>query len=335
MKHLLLTGVPGWLTAAVLDSFRADTPSGLEQITCLVDDRLPEPAPISLPGVRVRIARGRLEDLASLARAVAGCDAVLHTAGIIHVRRTRDWYDVNTTGTAHLIDAALATSTVRRFVLVSSNASAGRSPRADHLLTETDTFAPCSHYGRSKLLAEEAVHAARALIETVVLRPCMFYGPPVPTRHIEIYRRLMHGRMPLVGGGGYARSLTHIDHLVQACRLALAHPRAAGETFFIADAQPSTTRGVVEAMARALGVTPRYLPLPALAARIAYAGDCTLAAAGLYSQPLHLLGEADWHVGVSSAKATQLLGYAPTVSLDDGMARAVAWCRERGLLPKA
>ncbi len=331
MKRLLFTGAPGWLASAFFDSLRTQPLPGLEEIVCLVAAGMAFEPPV-IPGIRLRVVSGLLQNPASLAPAVADCDAVLHAAGVIHVRRTRDWYDINATGTRHLVDAALAAGTVKRFVFVSTNAAGGRSPSAAHLLTETDPFPPASHYGRSKLLGEEALQAARSLMESVVLRPCMFYGPPVPARHVDVYRRLMHGRMPLVGDGQYARSLTHIDHLVQACHLALTHPRAAGETFYIADAAPSTTRGVVEAMARALGVTPRYLRLPALSAQTAYALDSGLAALGFYSQSLHLLGEADWHVGVSSEKATRLLGYAPTRTLDEGMASAVAWCRARGLL---
>jgi len=46
----------------------------------------------------------------------------------------------------------------------------------------------------------------------------MFYGPPVPARHVEIYERIQHARMPLIGHGNYARSLRgHIDNLALGC----------------------------------------------------------------------------------------------------------------------
>ena len=280
----------------------------------------------------IRVVRGTLGDARAVAAAVEGCDVILHAAGILHVRRTADWYRVNTEGTRALWAAALRTGGLRRFVLVSSNAAAGRAERAGQLLREDLPARPLSHYGRSKLLAEELLLRERAAAVVVVLRPCMFYGPPVPARHVEVYRRILSGRMPLVGGGAYDRSVTHIENLVAACRLALMHPRAAGEVFYVADRSPCTTRAVVEAMAAALGVEPRYLHLPAAVARLAYALDRLSAAAGLYVQPLHLLGEADWHVGVSVDKAVALLGYDPKVSLRDGMRAAVTWCRAQGML---
>ena len=292
MKNLLLTGVPGWLTTALLDSLRTHPLPGLESLTCFTDNRLPLPETPALPGLRTCVTRGRIEDTASLKRAIKSCDSVLHTAGLLHVRRTRDWYDVNTQGTKNLLDAARSSGTVQRFVFVSSNAAVGKAPRRDHLLKEEETPRPLSHYGRSKLLAEEAVRGCRAQFETVVLRPCMFYGPPVPARHVDIYQRILNGRMPMIGHGDYARSLTYIDHLVQACRLALVHPNAAGETFFIADAKAYTTRSIIEAMAVALDPTTRYLRLPAVCAPLAYAAQPRLlpeAPSGPSGQPLRLL----------------------------------------------
>ncbi len=333
MKRLLVTGVPGWLTSRLLEDLLVHPIPGLEEIVCLCEAEAGfRPPPEAKPVIRV--VRGTLGDAIAVAAAVEGCDAILHAAGILHVRRTADWYRVNTEGTRALLAAALRTGGLRRFVLVSSNAAAGRADRAGSLLREDMPARPLSHYGRSKLLAEELVLRERAAAEVVVLRPCMFYGPPVPARHVEVYRRIQSGRMPLVGGGAYDRSVTYIGHLVEACRLALLHPRAPGEVFYIADRHPCTTREVVAAMAAALGVEPRYLPLPAAAARLAYALDRLTAAAGLYVQPLHLLGEADWHVGVSVDKAVALLGYDPRVSLREGMREAVAWCRTQGMLGK-
>ena len=143
---------------------------------------------------------------------------------------------------------------------------------------------------------------------------------------------VLTGRMPLVGGGAYRRSVTHVENLVQAVRLAVTEPRAAGETYYVVDDEIATTRSIVEAMAEALGVAPRFLRLPAVTGSVAYAADRMLEAMGRYSGPVHLVGESNWHVAISSAKAKRELGYAPARSLREGMREAVAWCRETGLL---
>ncbi len=333
LGNTLITGVPGWLSAAVLRSLADAPPEGMGRVRCLVAPGMAcDEATLRRDyDLDIEVVRADMRDGAALAKAVAGIDSVLHGAAILHVRRPREWYDINTTGTRILAEAAVAAG-VTRFVHISSNAAAGRSESKDHLLTEDEPAKPMSHYGRSKHLAELAIKTLSDRMETVNLRPCMFYGPPVPARHVDIYRRILAGRMPLVGGGDFARSVVHIDNLIQCCRLALSHPAATGQTYYVADRQVHTTRSVVEAMARALGVPPRFLPLPRLVAPLAYFGDMALAACGRYWQPLHLVGEADWHVGVSIAKAERELGYAPAVALDEGMAQAVAWCRAHAQL---
>ncbi len=331
-QRILLTGFPGWLTSALLHDWANATPGWLGNVSALVHPELyrdEERAKKGYPFLR-RLIPYDLSQPAPIAEELAGIDVVLHSAAVIHVRRTKEWYQTNTKGTLALARAAVEAG-VRRFVFISSNAAGGRSDSQRRLLTEADQPAPMSHYGRSKWFAEQQLMQLHkpGRFEVVILRPSMFYGPPVPERHIDVYRRILHGRMPMVGDGSFARSITYIDNLVQATKLAMTQPAAAGETYYIVDSEPYTTRQISEAMAIALGVTPRFLRLPRLLAPMAFALDRALALGGIYWQNLHLLGEADWHVGISCQKAIQQLGYRPAIGLDEGMRRAVEWCRQQ------
>jgi nucleoside-diphosphate-sugar epimerase len=330
---LLVTGVPGWLTDAFLRSLASEPMSGLDGVRCLVRESssLDDLEPKHRWGIEAEILRGNLLDVVSLERAVARADMVVHAAAIMHVRRIEEYYAINTQGTRNLAWAA-AKAGVKRFVYVSTNAAAGKSTAPERLVRESDPDKPLSHYGRSKWLGERWLFEAPGPMERIVLRPCMFYGAPVPKRHVEVYRRILRGRMPLVGGGDYARSLTYIDNLVQALRLSLSKKSAAGQVYNIADREPYTTRQVTEAMARALGVEARYVRLPEVAANVAYHMDSLLSTLGMYQQALHLVGEANWNVGVSIDKAHEQLGYAPRFAIDEGMQAAVKWCRDQGML---
>jgi len=138
--------------------------------------------------------------------------------------------------------------------------------------------------------------------------------------------------MPVVGTGDYARSVTHIDHLVEACYLALCHPAAANQTYFIADQQIYTTLEIINAMGQALGANSNYVHLPSIIAPFSYQVDKVLSRFGIYWQNIHLLGEANWHVGVSSKKAQVELGYNPKYDFREGICQAIEWCRGRNLL---
>ena len=333
---LLITGAPGWLCDAVLAQLAlTKTP-----VRCLVQSSLNSS---TLGAWRQKhpeineIVSGDLQDTASLTAACAGNEmkggSVLHAAGIIHPRRTSDWYAVNRDGSLKLARAARAAG-VKRFVYVSSNAAQGASDSPERLLTEEMPCNPLSHYGRSKFQAEQGLMKLHdpSCFEVVIARPCMFYGAPVPARHIEIFKRIIQGRLPLVGGGGYARSLSYLDDLVDGIMLCLAHPRAAGEIFNLCDARAYSTREVCEAMATALGVQPKFIPLPAIGATVAYGVDALLATMGFYWMNMHLMGEANWNVGCSSRKATALLGFSAKVDVNEGYKRAVAWCRKKQML---
>ena len=333
MKKLAITGYPGWLTTALLDDY-SSRPNEFTDLVALVHPASKTRAEAAIANYPWRSTVVEF-DLAKPERTIpelTGVDVLVHTAAVIHVHKTSDWYAINARGTIELAKQAKAAG-VRRFVFVSSIAAAGRSP-ADGDLVESDEPRPMHHYGRSKLIAERALLSMHEpqKFEVVVLRPSMFYGPPVPERHVEIYKRILHGWMPLIGGGKYRRSLVHIDNLVQAVRLAAIVPAAAGQTYFIVDRPIYTTYSVVEAMAEALGVKAKYVRLPHALAEAAYQVDRALGAVGMYVAPIHLVGESHWHQSASCEKAMAEIGYAPKVELHDGMQSTIAWCREKRLI---
>jgi nucleoside-diphosphate-sugar epimerase len=334
MHRIAVTGVPGWLTTGMFEDFRKHLGIGFSEVVVLVHPGSTQAAQTfagSYPWPASVVAYD-LGQRTPIAEALKEVDVLVHTAGVIHVNRTSDWYDINAAGTIHLAQEAKRAG-VRRFVFVSSIAAAGKSrPGSD--LVESDEPKPMHHYGKSKLLAERGVLALQesGVFDVVILRPSMFYGPPVPMRHVEIYKRILYGRMPLVGGGRYRRSVIHIENLAQAVRLAMTSPNAPGQTYFIVDRAVSTTFDVVEAMAEALGTRARYVPIPAAMAETAYQIDRAVSSVGIYIAPIHLLGEAHWHQSASCAKAEHELGYQPHVELREGMANAVQWCRDNALL---
>ena len=234
LNQVLVTGSSGWLGRRLVEALAAGLPD---------DSRLSSPPKDrKIRGLDV-VESGRNADSGHCAISPRGPsrsgnsgairrgarDAVLiHTAGVIHPRRVREFYEVNVEGTRTLLEAAAAAG-VRRAVVVSSNSPCGCNPSRDHRFDESSPYQPYMNYGRSKMLMEQAVHAVQqsGRIETVIVRPPWFYGPYQPPRQSLFFRMIRDGKAPIVGDGENLRSMAYIDNLCQGLILAASNPEAA------------------------------------------------------------------------------------------------------------
>jgi nucleoside-diphosphate-sugar epimerase len=334
----LVTGAAGWLGSRLAGSLLSGTPAPFARIRCLV---LPGQAVLGLPAsAQVELVEGDLRRAADCARFCENAEgAVLfHTAGIIHPKRVREFYDINRDGTIHLLDAAIQ-ARVRRAVVVSSNSPCGCNPHPDHLFDESSPYHPYMHYGRSKMEMELAVQEQQrsGRIETVIIRAPWFYGPNQPPRQTLFFQMIRDGRGPIVGDGENLRSMAYIDNLCQGLQLAAEVERANGQTYWIADERPYSMNEILDTVERLLETefgqkcAHRRLRMPGFASSVAYALDKTLQALGLYHQKIHVLSEMNKTIACSVTKAEKELGYRPAVALEEGMRRSLQWCVEQGI----
>ncbi len=262
---------------------------------------------------------------------------MFHTAGVIHPRRVREYYDSNLQGTKNVIDAAAAAG-LKRAVVVSSNSPCGCNPRPDHLFDEDSPYHPYMNYGRSKMLMEQAVKARQQAgrIETVLVRAPWFYGPFQPPRQTLFFQMIRDGKAPIVGSGNNRRSMAYIDNLSQGLILAGMAEKANGQTYWIADERPYTMNEIIDTVERLLEsefkipCADKRLRLPGVASEVAWLLDTTLQRLGLYQQKIHVLGEMNKTIACSIDKARSDLLFQPTVALEEGMRRSLRWVFESG-----
>ena len=345
MVPTLLTGVPGWLGTGLLRTL-VDTgqPWNAAQprrrLRCLVH---PSSTWRHLEGScsEVEFVSGDLRDDDGLKQFLDGAEGgtLFHCAGLIHPRfYTRHLFDVNVRGTRCLLHAAEEAG-VRRVVAVSSNSPLGMSRRPSQLFDESSPYRPYLSYGRSKMLMEQLVaeFGRRGRLETVIIRAPWFYGPYQPPRQTLFFHMIRDGMVPVVGDGQNRRSMAYIDNLCQGLLLAEMTHQANGKIYWIADRRPYTWNEIIDTVERLLQqefhvtVRHRRLRLPTVAGDLAVVADTVVQSLGLYVQKLHVLAELDKTIACSIARAEEDLGYRPTVELEEGMRRSLAWCRDNGV----
>jgi nucleoside-diphosphate-sugar epimerase len=341
----LVTGASGWLgkrLARLMASDGIDHPDlrGLcrgAAIRCLVLPGQPADELRSF-GEGIEVMEGDLRSIADCEAFCTGAEGatMIHSAGVIHPSRTREFYQVNVEGVKNLLSAAAAAN-VSRAVIVSSNSPIGCNSHPDQQFDEHSPYHPYMNYGRSKMMMEKVVHAVQRKgdLETAIVRPPWFYGPDQPPRQTLFFSMIRKGGAPIVGGGKNLRSMGYVDNLAQGILLAAIRPCAAGETYWIADERPYSMNEIVDTIERLLEcefklpVAHKRMRLPGFASEVAQLSDFLLQSLGLYHQKIHVLSEMNKTIACSIAKARSDLGYDPRIALEEGMRRSIQWCVDR------
>lgn len=250
--------------------------------------------------------------------ALVDCQSVVHLAARVHVMHDKAsdplalYRATNTDATLNLARQA-AQAGVKRFVFVSSIKVNGEGRDAPY--RETDAPAPEDAYAISKWEAEQGLWqiARDTGLEVVVLRPPLVYGPGVKANFRRLLDTVARGWPLPLGAIENRRSLLYLGNFVDAIRVCLEHPAAAGQTFLLDDGEPVSTPELVRAIARAMGRPVRLLPVPV--GVLAFGG----ALLGRRAAVARLTGSL--HVDSSAIRAR--LGWAPPYSMEAGLAATV------------
>jgi nucleoside-diphosphate-sugar epimerase len=255
-----------------------------------------------------------------------GADLVIHTAAIVaEAGDPERFVAVNVGGTRRAALAA-ASRGVGRFLHVSSITVYGERCAPGAMTDEDAPLVPTGRpYTDTKIAAEHAVLSVAAAhgLATTIVRPGDIYGigsTPWVERPLALAAR---GLLPLVDGGRWLLSPTHVDDVVAGIVRAAAAPHAAGRAYNLA-APPVPVRDFFGHHARHLGVSLRSVPAPVV--RLAGAG-AELGSRWL-GRPAPFGAASVEYVthagGYASDRARSELGWEPRVDLGEGMARTLA-----------
>ncbi len=314
-KSILVTGGAGFIGSHLVDRLLNE---GEWQIT-VVDDfndfYSPEIKRANIAGhlnsPDYRLVEADIRDAVALAEIFAArkFDVIVHLAARAGVRPSLSepklYAETNINGTLNLLDLAREYG-VRQFVFGSSSSVYGVNTKVP--FAEDDRIhQPISPYAATKAAGELICHTYSHLydIRCVCLRFFTVYGARQrPDLAIHKFSRLIAEGKPIqmFGDGSARRDYTYVDDIIQGVRAAIDYDRSGYEIFNLGESQTTELKELIELLERNLdmhAVIDRQPTQP---------GDVPVTFADI-------------------SKAKELLGYAPTTKIADGIPKFVEWFR--------
>jgi nucleoside-diphosphate-sugar epimerase len=184
---------------------------------------------------------------------------IVHLAGKAHdlkkTSNTDEYYKVNTELTKKVFDAFLY-SNAKVFITLSSVKAV--ADQVDGSLTEEFIPAPITHYGKSKLLAEQYI-LSKEIPEgkrVFILRPCMIHGPGNKGNLNLLYQLVSKGIPWPLGAFENSRSFCSIDNLMFIIKELIEREDIPSGVYNIADDEALSTNEVISVLAESKNRTP-------------------------------------------------------------------------------
>lgn len=258
----------------------------------------------------VTLVEADITDAARMHELIVDVDVVIHMAVACirtSLNQPRLVHDVNATGTLNVCLAACH-NRVGRLIYVSSSEVYGSARSVP--MSENHPTDPTTVYGASKLVGEAYVRSFNCTrgLPVVVVRPFSGYGPREPNRgrRAEVIPkfvlRTMAGERPIIFGSGVqTRDFTWVEDLARGIVSAALSDAALGATINVGRGQEVSIRQLA---AKVLSIFGRGHEVP------------------IFDAPRP--GDVDRRLADVS-RADRLLGWRPTMSIDEGLRRYIDW----------
>ena len=275
------------------------------------------------------------EQLLQYKREMGGWDYIVHNLGITKSLNKEDFYRINYEYTRNFIEALRDCGmTPRKFVHMSSLSAWGKGDEKNYTPFKlTDTPHPDTHYGKSKLMAEQYI-AGLSDFPYIILRPTGVYGP-----RDKDYLVLMQCNKWMIDFiAGYRKQIItflYVKDLIRAIFLAVESPLS-GRSYFLTDENNYRSSSFGQCVCKELKrpfILPIVLPCWVIWL-IAVISDAIGRRSGkVYTvnrDKYSIMSQRNWMCDTSATR--EELGFTPQYSLEEGIKETVAWYRTHKML---
>ena len=308
--NILVTGAAGFIGSHLTERL-VTLGHSVQGLDCMTDYYARALKELNADAIRNKGVEFLPLDLATddLTLAVQAVDVVYHLAaqpGLSDTTTFQTYVRNNLTATHRLLEAAKQSTSLQAFVYISTSSVYG----LDATGSESSEPKPTSHYGVTKLAAEQLVlaYARDQGLPACSLRLFSVYGPR--ERPEKLYTKLIgcmldDREFPLFEGSqDHLRSYTYVDDAVDGLVATLHNwDKCVGEIFNIGTDTAITTGAGLRIIQDILGKPARFVHKPRRA------GDQQKTRANI-------------------AKARRMLGYDPTITPKQGLAKQVEWYKQ-------
>ena len=332
MKRILITGASGFIGSFLveealsrgMETWAAVRPSSKRKY--LQDERIHFIEPDYHYPDRLRT------QLAAVKAASGKFDYVVHCAGTTKCADDRQFDKVNFGQTKLLADTLRELDMVpRQFVFISTLSVFGPVHEQDGApIADSDTPAPNTAYGRSKLKAERYLQSL-ADFPYLIFRPTGVYGP----RETDYFLMAKSIRSHIDFAAGFRRqnlTFVYVKDVVQAVFRGI-EKGVTHKAYFLSDGETHTSRAFSRLIQKELGVRfvlPLTCPLWVLwlvSQATGFVAALQKKASTLNPDKYKIMKQRNWRCDIGPAMNE--LGYRPEYNLERGVRETIAWYKEQ------
>ena len=315
LERILITGGAGFIGSHIADRLASEGVGEIIVLDNFVRGRR-ENLAAARARARVTIVEGDIRDRQLLAETMRGVDVVFHQAAIRITQCAEDprlALEVLVDGTFNVLEAAVHAGVGK--IVAASSASVYGAAEEFPTVESHHHYGNRTIYGAAKSFNEGLLRSFNEMygLNYVALRYFNAYGPRMDIfgAYTEVFIRWMNniaeGRPPVIfGDGSQTMDFVHVEDIARANVLAAKAP-VSDRAFNIGSGTETS--------------------LKALAAKLLEAMDSSLVPQHAEARKVNPVPRRLADI----AAAREVLGYEPTMSLEDGLRQLVAWWQDEQL----